>query len=158
MSCSEEFWLGNDKLQLIGKTGFQAARFVMTDWTNETRVSQYLYFKVNSADHHYTLQISYFLSQESNCSDSMTNQDERRNAKFSTWDQKFPELSSSTDCTHSYGGWWLNSCHEANLNGFYHKGSYDPTNQPIGIIWSSWKGVDYSLRETEIKLRPYEWP
>jgi hypothetical protein len=44
------------------------------------------------------------------------------------------------------------SCFEANLNGEYHT---NPTDNDYfrGIIWELWRG-DYSLRRTEMKIRP----
>ncbi|CAH3139492.1 unnamed protein product [Pocillopora meandrina] len=47
------------------------------------------------------------------------------------------------------GGWWYNSCHRANPNGLYQGGSHAQ-----GFTWISFRGLDYSLKRTEIKLRP----
>ena len=47
------------------------------------------------------------------------------------------------------GGWWYNACHIANPNGSYQGGS-----SAQGVTWLSFRGLDYLLKRTEIKLRP----
>ncbi|RXN36615.1 tenascin-like isoform X3 [Labeo rohita] len=55
-----------------------------------------------------------------------------------------------TRCAMSYrGGWWYKNCHEANLNGLYNT----KTNHQ-GVIWTEWKGKDFSIPFTEMKFRP----
>ena len=70
--------------------------------------------------------------------------------KFSTRDQD-NDASSSGSCAVWYkGAWWYRRCHDANLNGEY--------NSPVsgeGVIWGHWKGHDYSLRFTEMKIKPF---
>ncbi|XP_013908268.1 PREDICTED: fibrinogen-like protein 1 [Thamnophis sirtalis] len=50
-------------------------------------------------------------------------------------------------------GWWFNRCHAANLNGrYYKKGTY---SSPFdnGVVWSTWRGLWYSLKYTAMKIR-----
>ncbi len=58
------------------------------------------------------------------------------------------------DCAGAYeGGWWFNNCHYAYLNGIY----YLPGHQKSGghgLVWSDWKEWDYSLKATDMKIRP----
>jgi len=69
--------------------------------------------------------------------------------KFSTKDQD-NDLSSK-HCA-SKGGWWYNDCLHSNLNGLY----LDEKNRSsLGIVWKTWKGMDYSLEVTEMKIKPY---
>ncbi|KAL4844704.1 hypothetical protein H8958_017804 [Nasalis larvatus] len=53
-------------------------------------------------------------------------------------------------CAVSYrGAWWYRNCHYANLNGLY--GS---TVDHQRVSWYYWKGFEFSVPFTEMKLRP----
>jgi hypothetical protein len=57
------------------------------------------------------------------------------------------------NCAVTYkGAWWYSNCHESNLNGFYHLGLH--TSYADGVNWVGWKGYYYSLKKSEMKLRP----
>ena len=71
-----------------------------------------------------------------------------RGQKFSTRDQDNDAQSGSCAVTYK-GGWWYGNCHQANLNGQYSKRGSD------GVVWYHWKGWEYSLRFTEMKIRPF---
>ena len=72
---------------------------------------------------------------------------------FSTLDND-NDASPSISCAAVYkGGWWYNDCHSSNLNGLYHGGHHD--TDADGINWETWHGLDYSLKFTEMKIRPY---
>ena len=71
---------------------------------------------------------------------------------FSTYDRD----NSENKCARLYhSGWWYNDkgdCVRANLNGAYLEG--DASNDiNIGIIWQTWRGQNYSLKSTEMKIR-----
>ena len=51
-----------------------------------------------------------------------------------------------------YGAWWYGACHLANLNGLYRDGA--TTEYAIGVVWEPWKGFHFSLKTSEMKLRP----
>ena len=72
---------------------------------------------------------------------------------FSTKDQD-NDLSVSTGyCAPRYkGGWWFNNCHYAFLNGLYYNGSH--FNYHGGVMWYHWKGVSYSAKRAEMKIKP----
>jgi len=76
--------------------------------------------------------------------------------KFSTRDQDNDAHALAT-CTVAYkGGWWYRSCHTSNLNGVYKRSAYTSTYYD-GVVWEDWKGVWYSLRYTEMKIRPFDY-
>eukprot|EP00057_Strongylocentrotus_purpuratus_P017986 XP_011672460.1 PREDICTED: fibrinogen C domain-containing protein 1-like [Strongylocentrotus purpuratus] len=53
-------------------------------------------------------------------------------------------------CVRSYkGGWWYNKYLRANLNG-----QYLNVLTGTGVFWVEWRGSKYSLKKTEMKLRP----
>ena len=81
--------------------------------------------------------------------DSMTTR--HKDQPFSTHDADNDAWSSN--CAVRYkGSWWYKDCYHANLNGQYLPGPHD---DHTGVNWNTWKGDKYSLKETEMKIRPY---
>jgi len=78
--------------------------------------------------------------------------------KFSTRDQDNDSWSGSCAVTFK-GAWWYSNCHSSNLNGAYLRGRHQ--SYADGVEWAAWKGQYYSLRFTEMKIRPFlvwvEW-
>lgn len=71
--------------------------------------------------------------------------------KFSTRDMDNDEYSSN--CAEEFkGAWWYKDCHFSNLNGKYLRGSH--ASFADGINWNHWKGFYYSLKKSEMKIRP----
>ena len=82
--------------------------------------------------------------------DSLTQH--HRGHKFSTRDQD-NDIHSQSCAVLFKGAWWYSSCHDSNLNGAYLRGSHSsPAN---GVVWETWTGNHYSLRFTEMKIRPF---
>ena len=48
------------------------------------------------------------------------------------------------------GAWWYNSCHWSNLNGLYLNGKISGQ----GMTWYYWKNAHYSVKRSEMKIRP----
>lgn len=71
---------------------------------------------------------------------------------FSTYDAK--HNSCSDNCAVLYrGAWWYACCHSSNLNGFYYNGYH--SSYADGVEWNTWTGYHYSLKTTEMKIRPF---
>lgn len=71
--------------------------------------------------------------------------------KFTTRDRDSDH--SENNCAAFYrGAWWYRNCHTSNLNGQYLRGAH--ASYADGIEWSSWTGWQYSLKFSEMKIRP----
>jgi len=71
--------------------------------------------------------------------------------KFSTKDQDNDNYEGS--CAQTYkGGWWYGNCHRSNLNGYYYNGYHESFAD--GVNWYHWKEYNYSLKYTEMKVKP----
>jgi len=73
--------------------------------------------------------------------------------KFSTRDQDNDNDKRASCAVIFSGAWWYNRCLASNLNGAYQR--FPDTPHAYGIIWRSWKGYSYSLKFTEMKIRPF---
>ena len=75
---------------------------------------------------------------------------------FSTQDRDNDKIQKYF-CARMYeGAWWYvpTECHASDLNGEYYKGG-EITAHAKGINWYKWKGHKYSLKFSEMKIRPY---
>ena len=73
--------------------------------------------------------------------------------KFSTFDRDNDEWDDNS-CANKYeSGFWFNGCFYASLNHPYRHSSA-VSGVRLGIIWKAFKGEEYSLKFTELKMRP----
>ena len=73
--------------------------------------------------------------------------------QFSTKDQDNDIDGGSCAVTYK-GAWWYKHCHHSNLNGEYLGGLHDTFAD--GINWEKFRGYHYSLKRSEMKLRPQQ--
>ncbi|KAM4630892.1 uncharacterized protein ACJ7VT_000492 [Polymixia lowei] len=136
---SGEFWLGLESLHNLTAMTRMSLRVDLRDG-DQSVFAKYSTFEV--AKKNYRLTVAGY---SGTAGDSMTY---HNNRLFSTRDRD--PAPFITRCAMSYrGGWWYRNCHEANLNGLY---GIDVRHQ--GVIWTSWKGKDFSIPFTEMKMRP----
>ena len=72
--------------------------------------------------------------------------------QFSTKDNDDDRDVGGSCATRHDGAWWYNHCHYSNLNGLYLKGYY--TSNANGVAWKDFRGYHYSLKRTEMKVKP----
>ncbi|KAM5287140.1 tenascin-X isoform 8-T8 [Hipposideros larvatus] len=140
-NISSEFWLGNEALHSLTKAGDYSMRVDLRAG-DEAVFAQYDSFRVDSAADYYRLHLEGY---HGTAGDSMSY---HSGSVFSARDRDPNNLLIS--CAVSYrGAWWYRNCHYANLNGLY--GS---TVDHQGVSWYHWKGFEFSVPFTEMKLRP----
>jgi len=77
--------------------------------------------------------------------------------RFSTRDQDNDAWQDvSCAAVKAKGAWWYRHCHDSNLNGLYYDSGNYTSDYDDGVVWGFWKGWWYSLRFTEMKLRPFD--
>ncbi|XP_035686085.1 ficolin-1-like [Branchiostoma floridae] len=141
-----EFWLGNDNLHRLTAQGGYELRVDLEDFEGNTAYAKYSNFSVEDEGHLYRLTVGGY---SGTAGDGMA---VHSTMLFSTKDNRH-DIHESTDCAQTFkGGWWYARCHLANLNGLYHGGPHQSFAD--GVNWGLWKGQYYSLKHTEMKIRP----
>ncbi|XP_060707180.1 tenascin-X-like [Hemiscyllium ocellatum] len=139
-----EHWLGLLKLhQLTAQQNYQ----LRVDLRNgqESAYAIYDNFLVESPAERYKLSVGKY---SGNAGNSLAY---HHGSNFTTIDADNDE--ALTNCAVSYrGGWWYKNCHRVNLNG-----EYGNNRDHQGVNWYSWKGFEFSIPFTEMKMRPYKF-
>ncbi|XP_055588987.1 ficolin-2-like [Uranotaenia lowii] len=138
-----EMWLGLDKIYQLVSLKPHELHIRLMDFEGKEVVAQYDNFEVSGPEDKYRL--INLGKYQGDAGDSL---------EFSK-DMSFTTLDQDNDgwvqnCAVKYhGGWWFKDCHHGNLNGEYLlKG-----NGWRGVYWHAFRGVDYSLKESEIMIR-----
>uniref|UniRef100_A0A803SP27 Tenascin XB n=1 Tax=Anolis carolinensis TaxID=28377 RepID=A0A803SP27_ANOCA len=140
-NLTREFWLGNTALHQLTSSGDYELRVDLRAG-NESVYANYQSFRVDSPADYYRLHLG---SYSGTAGDAFSY---HSGSVFSTRDRDPNRLIIS--CAVSYrGAWWYRNCHYANLNGLYAN-----NRDHQGINWFNWKGFEFSIPFTEMKLRP----
>ncbi|XP_068732569.1 microfibril-associated glycoprotein 4-like [Montipora capricornis] len=142
-----EFWLGNDKIHRLSAAGNMTLRVDLEDFDGVITFAEYSLFKVSDGADKYRLWIGGY---HGTAGDSMK---DHNDMQFSTKDQDNDFYPSS--CAERFkGAWWYRYCHTSNLNGQYLGGPH--VSFADGVNWYYFRGHYYSLKSSEMKLRPKE--
>lgn len=140
-----EFWLGNDKLYVLTNQDNYTLRVDLKDDNGDRAYAHYWKFKIGNENEKYKLYVNGYTG---NAGDSLSAHNGKR---FYTKDD-----DSGYSCAKKHkgawwykGGWLFKDCHHSNLNGLNLNGERTNT----GINWYHWKKYDYSISNTEMKIR-----
>ncbi|XP_071880901.1 tenascin-X isoform X22 [Anas platyrhynchos] len=140
-NVSQEFWLGNEALHALTAAGPTELRVDLRT-PLDAAFAHYRDFAVAGPEEHYRLHLGTY---SGTAGDAMSY---HAGSPFSTRDRD--PRRRPRPCAIAYtGAWWYRNCHYANLNGRYGT-PYDHQ----GINWFPWKGFEFSIPFTEMKLRP----
>ena len=144
-SLENEFWLGNDKIHRLTNRKNMMIRFDLEDFDGNKVFAEYKVFYVDGESDNYKVHVS---SYSGTAGDSFSFQN---GMQFSTKDRDHDTYSGQC-AVEFHGAWWYKNCHVSNLNGKYLNGPHKSFAN--GVNWHSFKGHYYSLKKTEMKVRP----
>ena len=157
-NISHDFWLGLEKIhRLTASASSTQLRVDLQDFEGNSTYAQYTHFSVGDLVSNYALLVLLYSGTAGNSLLGTRSRD-HNGQQFSTRDRD-NDVSGYHCAQISRGGWWFHECVTANLNGLYHtSGSYTPIEErfPDGVVWSTWRGLYYSLKFAEMKLRRNE--
>ena len=143
-NLSGEFWLGLDKIHRLTSNATEL-RVDMRDFEGNSAYAQYTCFSVGDSSSKYILSVSGY---SGTAGDSLALHNGHR---FSTRDQDNDNAPLGNCARWFKGAWWYRKCHASNLNGLYHGGPH--SSNADGVNWRTWRGFNYSLKFSEMKLR-----
>ncbi|XP_039192446.1 tenascin-X-like isoform X11 [Crotalus tigris] len=140
-NLTREFWLGNDALHQLTSSGDYELRVDLRA-RDESVYATYQSFRVDPPADYYRLHLG---SYRGTAGDALSY---HSGSVFSTRDRDPNRVI--IPCAISYrGAWWYRNCHYTNLNGLYAN-----NRDHQGVNWFNWKGFEFSIPFTEMKLRP----
>ncbi|KAK2160875.1 hypothetical protein NP493_1621g00016 [Ridgeia piscesae] len=147
-NLEDEFWLGNDYIHEITTQKNYTIRIDLEDFDGAARYAEYSSFNVAPESEYYKLSLG---SYNGTAGDSFGYHSGKM---FSTKDPNHDhDTYPGMHCAQAVrGGWWYGRCFQVSLNGQYLHGSYSSFYN--GIAWVTFRGDSYSLKKTDMKLRP----
>ncbi|MCL4138779.1 UNVERIFIED_CONTAM: hypothetical protein GTU68_002479 [Idotea baltica] len=143
-----EFWLGLDNIHALVRQTQMELRVDLEDFDGKKRWAKYDLFHIEDSAGKYRLKLGGY---QGNAGDSLSYDNDQQ---FSTRNCDY-DSSSSRNCAElRKGAWWYNACSYSNLNGFQHRESYESASNNGGIFWYEFRGFDYSLKSTQLSVRP----
>uniref|UniRef100_A0A8B9QLW0 Tenascin-X n=1 Tax=Apteryx owenii TaxID=8824 RepID=A0A8B9QLW0_APTOW len=140
-NLSQEFWLGNEALHALTRGRSMELRVDLRT-PDEAAFARYRDFAVAGPEDDFRLHLGAY---SGTAGDALGY---HAGNPFSTRDRD--PRGRPRPCAVSYtGAWWYRNCHYANLNG-----RYGNPRDHQGINWFPWKGFEFSIPFTEMKLRP----
>ncbi|VDI39457.1 Hypothetical predicted protein [Mytilus galloprovincialis] len=120
-------------------------RIDLTDFERNQAFAKYKDFKIGAESSKFKLTANGYYGTAGN---SLKH---HNGISFSTRDND-NDSSPSGSCTDYFlGGWWYNLCATSNLNGVYFIRA--PDKEYRGVYWRTWKGMNYSLKNSVMMLR-----
>ena len=142
----EDVWLGLEAAHHLTKESEFQLMVVLQDFDNNSTSLIVNNFTIGPEEEGY--KISY-----KNYNSKIGNSLPARGTKFSTIDTDNDAWSKN--CAKRFSGaWWYSACHNSNLNGLYLRGPHESFGN--GVNWYHWRGYNYSLKFSEMKIRPYD--
>ncbi|XP_052811098.1 angiopoietin-related protein 7-like [Mya arenaria] len=112
-----EFWLGNELLYQFTRYKPRELRIDMEDYNGKKAYAKYSSFRIYSEELNYKLEVGGY---NGNAGDSLNGLVDKGNGVHNGQSFSTRDNDNKSKCATLYGGgWWFNSCFQANLNGGY---------------------------------------
>ncbi|XP_072120372.1 fibrinogen like 1B isoform X1 [Mobula birostris] len=156
---NDEYWLGNENIYQILAAGRYIIKIDLTDWNGEKRYTTYEKINISDEEDKYRLTFARYSGTAGDALSGGLIPEEQWSSshngmQFSTLDQDNDRYLQGNCAQEGKSGWWFNRCHSANLNGKYYRHGNYTAKHDSGVLWSTWKGLWYSLKFTTMKIRP----
>ncbi|ALC47685.1 maker249 [Drosophila busckii] len=145
---SGEFFIGLDRLHAITASQEHELYIHVEDFDGNSRYARFDDFVISSEHQFYEIQ--RLGSYTGDVGDVMSY---HRNGKFSTFDKK-NENSTSTYTEIHMGAWWYQEGAASNLFGLYMSGPVDAEWRHKSMSLYTWRGWSYSLRVAQMMVKP----
>ncbi|CAL8280835.1 unnamed protein product [Lota lota] len=144
-----EYWLGLEGIYKLGRQGDYKLLVELEDWMGKKVYAQYSSFHLEPEAEGYRLRLGTY---QGNAGDSLSSHNGKQ---FTTLDHDKDGYAGN--CAHfQKGGWWYNSCGQANLNGVWYTGGVYRSKYQDGIFWAEYGGGFYSMKAVRIMIRPID--
>ncbi|CAI5769220.1 Fibrinogen C-terminal domain-containing protein [Podarcis lilfordi] len=158
-SKGDEYWLGNDKIHDLLLEGEKSLKIDLMDWNGKRRYAIYDNFQIKNESNNYQMGFGTFSGTAGDALSGGSNFESQWSASLNGMPFSAPDRDNDRFLTGSCAeenkcGWWFNRCHAANLNGQYHRNGKYSGPLDNGVVWSTWRGLWYSLKHTSMKIRP----
>ncbi|KAK7090701.1 tenascin-R-like [Littorina saxatilis] len=141
------FWLGLDALHSLTTSRRYQLRVDLKKWYGTRGYATYSGFYVEDSDKNFRLHFDNFTG--GNAGDSLS---WHRGLQFSTKDRDHDSWSTVNCAQKFHGAWWYKACDTSNLNGHYKTSGRISSRQ--GVTWDTFGGETFSMKFTEMKIRP----
>ncbi|XP_063300927.1 fibrinogen-like protein 1 [Pelobates fuscus] len=155
---NDEHWLGNNHIYSLLDKREMSLQIDLMDWKGNKRYAIYEEFRTGNEQDNYKLWVGYYSGTAGDGLSGGSNFENQWSASlkgmpFSTSDKDNDRFIHGNCAQENKCGWWFNRCHIANLNGVYYKNGNYTGEYDNGIVWSTWRGLWYSLKHVSMKIR-----
>lgn len=156
-NLSREFWLGNEKINLLTKRKEMQLRIELEDFSGVSEYAMYEKFYVANEYLKYRLSVG---SYSGTVGDALHfKRSHSHDQRFFTTPDRDNDRYLPGNCGAYYSsGWWFDACLAANLNGRYYNKKYKGIHD--GIYWGTWhnnsslNGYRHSFKKVKMMIRP----
>ncbi|XP_048742418.2 ryncolin-1-like [Ostrea edulis] len=140
----KNYWIGNDALHLLTKSGNNALRVDLQKFNGQKAYAKYSKFSVGDESSKYKLTVSGY---KGTAGDSLG---PHNGMKYSTKDQDNDTYGGNCATSHK-GAWWYYRCYDSNLNGQYANSAVVNTQY---LNWHKFGNRHEALKRTYMMIRP----